>query len=871
MPLAAGTKLGPYEILASIGKGGMGEVYRAHDARLSRDVAIKVSSEHFTDRFEREARAIAALNHSNICHLYDVGPNYLVMELIEGESPQGPLPLADALKIARQIADALEAAHERNIVHRDLKPGNIKITPSGTVKVLDFGLAKINPSGDREGAAPDDSPTLTMNETKAGVILGTAAYMSPEQARGKKVDKRADIWAFGVVLHELLTGRRLFAGEDVTDTLAAVLRAEPEWDGVPPSVLPLLKKCLEKDPKDRLRDIGDAWALLQDDAPANPATPPAGRRWLWPGIAAVLTLVAAATAFLWIRATSQPPPPLTRFEVALPRDSVLVSVPQISPDGQTLAFVAAAARKPAMIYLRPLSETASRVLPGTEGASYCFWSADGRSLGFSVGTREIDRIELAGGGPRMLVPGPLRVNNGTWGQQGDILTNVGGDSPVARLAASGGPLTTATRLDEKADEESHRFPQFLPDGKHFLFYVYRSDERHNSVEFSTLGSFDRKKVLEGTSAPRYARDSAGHAYLLYKRGETLMAQKFNESAGAVEGEAVAVADNVGGVSSSQQQQQPQASASLTGTLVYAVGGAQNSLQLTWFDREGKVRGTVGDTASYRDVAMSPDGARAAVGIDNFRGRDIWVLDLDRGISARLTSNGSRNRYPVWSPDGKQIVFSSQRNGHDDLLVRAADGTGGEELLFHSDQSKYAFNRSWSRDGRYLIYTSLDLQTKYDLWILPMEGDRKPLVFLRTPFNEGSASFSPDGRWISYFSDESGRYELYVRPFTPPGSTSSSAEKASEGKWRISKDGATEGWWREDGKELIFASGRSVMSVDVSTSPSFHTGVPRELFQLPPNAFLAAGTQDLKKLLVEVTQAPPPPPITVVLNWPSAFK
>ena len=427
-----------------------------------------------------------------------------------------------------------------------------------------------------------------------------------------------------------------------------------------------------------------------------------------------------------------------------------------------------------------------------------------------------------------------------------------------RMAASGGPLTPATRLDKKADEKAHRYPQFLPDGKHFLFYVYRSDDNHNSVEFSTLGSFDRKKVLEGTSAPMYARDSAGQAYLLFKRGETLMAQKFNEGAGAVTGDAVAVMENLGGGGAGGEQSL--ASASLTGTLVYAAAPPRGGSQLTWLDRQGKVLGTVGEPAIYGGVVMSPDGTRAAVGIvaerspGNPRGPDIWILDLDRGIPTRLTSDVSLN--PVWSPDGKRIVFSSQRNGHYDLFVRAADGTGNEELVLHSDQDKFANFPAWSPDGRYLIYTVIDPKTKDTLWILPMEGDRKPFVFLRTPFNENGASFSPDGRGISYLSDESGRAELYVRPFAPPGSASSSTGNSSEGKWRISKDGVTsEGMWRQDGKELIFENSRSVMSVDLSASPSFHPGVPRELFQLPTGARLTASTRDLKKFLVAVAQQP----------------
>jgi len=887
MPLSAGTKLGPYEILARIGAGGMGEVYRAHDPRMGRNVAIKISAERFSDRFSREVHAVAALNHPNICHLYDVGPDYLVMELVEGPTlaeriRQGAVPLHEALGIAKQIAEGLEAAHEKGVVHRDLKPGNIKLRPDGTAKVLDFGLAKMTDTT-ASGERTEDSPTLTVDAaTRVGVILGTAAYMPPEQARGKPVDKRADIWAFGVVLYEMLTGERLFEGETVSDTLIEVATKEPNWKRVPQQVQRLLRLCLEKDPKDRLRDIGDAWAILQDDQLARAAPPPsAGRRWRWPSIAAMLAMLAATATFLWVRASSQPPLPLIRFQVAPPRDTFLRGVPQISPDGQTLAFVAAAQEKPAMIYVRPLSETASRVLPGTEGTVYCFWSPDGRSLGFTTESKELKRIELADGLSRTLTTIGAATNSGTWGRQGDILIFGGLSHPVVeRMAASGGPLTPVTQLNDKAREKSHVSPLFLPDGKHFLFYVLANDATHDSVEYATLGSFVRKQVLEGASAAMYARDSGGRTYLLYERGVTLMAQSFDESAGAVTGEAVAIADNVGTVSNNGWRLQ--SSASLTGTLAYFVGPATSVKQLTWFDRQGKALEPVGEPGRYGDLVISPDGTRVAVELTqgaDARSQDIWVLELDRGISTPLTSNQTVNRLPVWSPDGRRIVFSSERNGHMDLFVKAADGTGSEELLLHSDQDKFASDFSWSRDGRYLIYTSVDPQTKQDLWILPMAGDRTPFVFLRTPFNEMEANFSPDGHWISYSSDESGRYELYVRLFTPPGAAPSSAGNSSEGKWRISKDGGLGAYWRQDGKGLSFVgphqSGQGqfqVMSVDLSVSPAFHAGVPHELFRFPVGS-PQTSTSDLKKFLIAVP--PPandaPQSITVVLNWVSALK
>jgi len=868
--LSVGEKLGPYEILGLIGAGGMGEVYRARDPRLNRDVAIKVSAERFTDRFEREARAVAALNHPNICHLYDVGPNYLVMELIEGASPRGPMPLDDVLKIARQLADALDAAQQKGIVHRDLKPANIKVTPAGVVKVLDFGLAKVDPRVGRSEVEsqmdPQNSPTLTMAATEVGMILGTAAYMSPEQARGKPADKRADIWAFGVVLYELLTGKLLFAGDDSADTLAAVIRAEPKWEGVPAEVVPLLKKCLEKDPQNRLRDIGDAWALLADSGtPSSRA--PARQTWLWPGIAAVFALTTAAAGFLLIRAGSQPFPPPVRFEIALPKDATLVRIPQISPDGQTLAFIAQSPGKPGMIYIRPMNETESRVLPGTEDAFYCFWSPDGRSLGFRTRAYEIKRVELAGGPPRTLSTGRAGNLAGTWGSQEDILAIFDPDNRVVeRLNATGGSLSAVTSLDTKAGETAHNFPLFLPDGKHFLLSVAHGGSGVDSIDLAALGSPQRKRVLQGSSGVAYARDSTGRAYLLYARSGSLMAQRFDESAGALSGEAIALAENV-----SEVRGKPDASASLTGTLVYhAAAPTAGLLQLTWFDRQGKILGTVGKPDRYRDVVMSPDGTRAAVEIfSDASGKttDIWVLDLERGIPTRLTEDKTVNRAPVWSPDGKRIVFSSNRSGHLDLYMKAADGSGDEELLLQSDQNKAAADYAWSRDGRYLIFHSVDPQTKADLWLLPMLGDRKPSVLLQTPDSEGDAGFSPDGRWISYVSDETGQAEVYLRSFTPPGALP--ARQSTQTKIRVSKDGGSGAAWRQDGKELIFGGMKSRMSVDITAGSPLRVGVPREL-PLPTGSNGWAATPDLQKFLSAVPseQANPQQSITVVLNWPA---
>jgi Tol biopolymer transport system component len=887
MSLTSGIRLGPYEILAPIGAGGMGEVYRARDTKLKREVAIKVLPDEFcrdterVSRFQREAEILASLNHPGIAGIYGLEEasesHFLVLELVEGETladriGRGPVPLEEALNVAHGIGDALEAAHEKGIVHRDLKPANVKITPDGMVKVLDFGLAKVAAA---QPTSSQDSPTISVAATQAGVILGTAAYMSPEQARGRSVDKRADIWAFGVILFEMLTGRKLFDGDDVTDTLAAVIRAEPPWTAVPPRVVGLLKNCLEKDPKKRLRDIGDAWRLIDHTTPS--LSTHAGGKRLWAAVAAVLTITTAAVTLLWVRARSQPPPPLMRFEIVPPAGGGIIGIPQISPDGQVVAFVGSFPGRPNLIYTRRLSEAGARPLPGTEGAVYCFWSPDGRSLGFNV-DRELKRIDLAGGTPRILPNIRAGGFNGSWGRHDDILTFFGDLPVVQRLAASAGPLTSVTRLDEKKEEQTHRFPQFLPDGKRFLFYAYTRDDRHNTVELATLGAFERKTLLEGTSAAVYASGPRGEAYLLYMRGETLMAQRFNESGGAMTGEAVAIAENVGRTGAGGWM--PEVSASSTGTLVYnsRFGTILQPMQLTWFDRQGNAVEKIFEPDAYEDLTLSPDGTRVAAVRRAQFDRDIWLLELGRGVRTRFTfNNTASDRYPVWSSDGKRIVFASFPAGRFDLYVKGVDDSGDGELLLKTDRDKIP--TSWSRDGRYLLYTSDDPKMKNDIWVLPVEGDRKPFLLLGSQFNEGQGEFSPDMHWIAYTSNESGQNEIYVREFMPPGPASlSGAEKPTGRRWQVSKNGGTRPSWREDGKGLIFESMGAVMSVEVSTSPTFRAETPQALFRLPGGGGFVTSNlgltnaPDLKRFLITV---PAPesasPPITVMLNWTAALK
>ncbi|HYV62913.1 MAG TPA: protein kinase, partial [Bryobacteraceae bacterium] len=586
MSLSTGDKLGPYEILAPIGAGGMGEVYRARDPRLGREVAIKVSTSQFTERFDREARAVAALNHPNICHIYDVGPNYLVMEYIEGEAPEGPLPLDGALRIARQIAEALGEAHEKGITHRDLKPANIKIKPDGTVKVLDFGLAKVAQASSSAGleAGPTQSPTLSMAATQAGMILGTAAYMSPEQARGKPVDKRADIWAFGVVLHELITGKQLFKGEDVSHTMAAVIMQEPKFDEVPAEVRRLLRKCLEKDPKNRLRDIGDVWELMEDQAASRPAPAPAsapsrsGLGWV---VSLVLAVAVGILAFLHLRETA-PEMPALRTTI-LPPPSAEFNFTQgagllaLSPDGKKMVFGARNSDGKEPLWVRSLDGLTAQSLAGTEGATFPFWSPDSKSIAFFADGK-LKKID-AGGGAVITLTDVTVGRGGSWNQDDIIIFGTNPISEIQRVSSAGGAPSPVSK-------EQGRFPSFLPDGQHYVFEL----ERGQAVTLK-IGSLDGspskelKNVGNSTSNALYSQGR-----LLYMREGILMAQPFDTKRLETSGEAVPVAEQVERVLNSGTV--GAFSVSQTGLLAYRTGrqiaaGTSAGLQMTWFDRQGK--------------------------------------------------------------------------------------------------------------------------------------------------------------------------------------------------------------------------------------------------------------------------------------------
>jgi len=869
-----GERLGPYEIVALLGKGGMGEVYRAHDTRVGREVAVKISAERFNERFEREARAIAALNHPHICTLYDVGPNYLVMELVEGESPQGPLPLDDALRIARQIASALQDAHAKNIVHRDLKPANIKVKADGTVKVLDFGLAKV--SGDK-GVSSHDSPTMSLAATQAGVILGTAAYMSPEQARGKEADKRSDIWAFGVVLYELLTGQPLFEGETISDVLAGVLRQEPDWAPVPEKVRRLVQHCLEKDPKRRLQDIGDMDLLLEPSGTEGPKpTTTRTALWMWPATA-IFAVAAALVSIVHFRERS-PKVEVTRFEISPPEKTSFLSSFAISPDGRTLAFTASGADGRSHIWVKPMDPLEARVLNGTEGAQNpVIWSPDSRSLAFSgAAVGVLKRIDVAGGPTQTLCSMLAGAPVGAWSPSGVIIFR--GGSGLLQVPASGGACSPLTTLDAKRGETRHTAPSFLPDGRHFLHLRVAAKPEDSGV---FVGSLDAKpdaqsaqRLLAGNSPAMYAPElGASTGYLLFPREGTLMAQPFNPNNLMLTGDARPVAESVGALLAGDLAL---FSASTTGTLIYRGGGAGGSRQLTWYDRSGTRIGTIGDPAgTYQALSLSPDGKRVvfdradAIGAN----RDLWINDLASGTTNRFTFDPAGDSGAVWSSDGSRIVFSTSRDGAQNLYQKAANLAGDEQPLLKSTDDK--FSQDVSHDGRFLLYVAAPGGNR-DLWVLPLlgsaAGEAKPRLFLGTPFQEGPARFSPDGRFVVYVSNETGKSEIYVRPFSPDGTPG--------GQQMISVGGGLQPLWRRDGKEIFYiAPDSKVMAVPVTTGSTFQRGTPVALFTAPVFGG-AAGTAlkawdvtpDGKRFLINsVVTETSSTPITVVLNWTELLK
>jgi len=786
MPLPAGETLGPYEILAPLGAGGMGEVYRARDPRMRREVAIKLSAEKFSDRFDREVRAVAALNHPNVCQVYDVGPNYLVMELVEGLTladriKQGALPLEESLAIARQIGDALEAAHEKGIIHRDLKPANIKVKPDGAVKVLDFGLAKV--SEPVATANPADSPTLTIEATRAGQIVGTAAYMAPEQARGKTVDRRVDIWACGVILYEMLTGRRLFEGETISDILAGVLTKEPDWDAVPIQVRRLLKSCLEKDPKRRLRNIADAWRLLEE----APVTTAPSSRLPWAVAGALAIALAVALWASWRGAVRSAGQPSIRLDLDLGPDVSFGSTTGpaviLSPDGTRLVFVSQGADGTRRLFVRRLDQARATEMPGTEGAYAQFFSPDGQWVAFFA-QGKLKKARIEGGAPVSLCDAPT-ARGGSWGDDGNIIAALDQQAGLSLVPAEGGRPVAVTNLNLEKGETTHRWPQVLPGSQAVLFTTSTTYGHYDEADIAVVTVKDhRSKVLlsQAGSYPRYL--PSGH--LAYVTKGAVFAAPFEVNRLEVTGSpgrfwevGVNVTLGFGHFDFSRN-----------GNLAYRTGGTEGLRTIQWLDSSGRTVPVGLDPGYYNGLRLSNDGTHVAYALSQGPGQDIWTYDLDRAVKTRLT-NG-QGAHPVWSPDGRFLVF----HGLGGLSWTRADGAGQPQPLTRSKAVQLPF--SFTPESARLAYAEQTPGAGTEIRTVALENRAgqlhagEPQVFLKTAVGMTFPSFSPDGRWLAFANAEGGRYEVYVRAFPDNGT-----------QVQISNAGGISPVWSRYGRELFY--------------------------------------------------------------------
>jgi Tol biopolymer transport system component len=859
MALAAGTSIGPYKILSAIGAGGMGEVYRAKDTRLKRDVALKLLPEIFASdpgrlaRFTREAEVLASLNHPNIASIYGVEDGALVMEFVDGEPPRGPMPFDQAWHIMSQIVNALEFAHDRGIVHRDLKPANVKVTADGVVKLLDFGLAKAFTEETHAPANQEHSPTLTLGATQLGVILGTAAYMAPEQAKGKSVDRRADIWAFGVMLYELLTGQPLFKGEDVSETLAQVLTKEPDLSRTPARAQKLLRRCLEKDPKKRLRDISEArYHIDEPVAPAPRRSMPA-----LPWVIAGVMLLLAAVAY-WLRPAREnrvirafiPAPEQASYRCQ--GDDAGPAV--LSPDGQRLAFSATGADGKVQLWVRPLDSVVAQTIPGANGAMFPFWSPNSRSLGFFADGK-LKKIELASGTVSVLADAPS-TRGGTWNRDDVIVFAPGLTSALMRVPASGGAATPVTRLDVKRHEISHRWPSFLPDGKQFLY-----TSRQQGIFAASLdGAEPPRRLLEESSNALYRE-----GFLLYSHASVLLARPFDAGRREFTGSAITLIQTI--------QAEPGSdracfTASDNGLLAYDAGLSES--QLTWVDRRGNRTGTLGGPGLVQGVAVAPDGKRvAAVISDGSGGRSVWIYEAARGIRQRLISANTIYLGLAWSPDSNRVVTAVQRDGTYVLLSKEAGGSGGEELLFRSG---FEISVSqWLANGGMALMIR-DPKTGFDIFYLPPKGkgpERTPVPVIRGDASEIGGVVSPDGRWVLYGSDESagGITEIYVAAF-PSGSH----------RQQVSPSGVdvSAALWGPNGKEIFLVSHKKLMAAPVRpVGDALQTETPRLLFDLHADCILFEMscfdvTPDGKGFLV-LEPTGTPPPVALLQNWTAGLK
>jgi Tol biopolymer transport system component len=849
MTLSQGTRLGHYEILAPIAAGGMGEVYRGRDVRLDRTVAIKVLPQdlaqdpNMRQRFEREARTVSALNHPHICVLHDVGQQetdegstfYLVMEYVDGESlgdrlARGPLPVDLALRVGTEIADALEKAHRSGVTHRDLKPRNVVLGKSGA-KLLDFGLAKLRP--------PDPEKELSEAETRArpitseGALIGTFEYMAPEQLEGKEADPRTDIFALGTLLYEMTTGRRPFRASSQASLITAIMSSEPAPISSLQPRSPLMldrvvRTCLEKDPEDRWQNAGDVekelqW-ILREPQSLGPRRRRGWREGLAWGLVAGLGLVVLGALPLLRRA---PVRPTTRVTVLAPEGTVIDQGFAVAPDGRSVALAATDEKGGSAIWLRSLAGADPTKLPGTEDGRLPFWSPDGQHLGFFTRDK-VKRIDANGGALRTICNlGGGSPRGGSWSKAGSILFSPGPGRPLLRVSSEGGPPVEATKLsDATGTWWTQEWPWFLPDGQHFLYIAAASHAQGTPYAYIYVGSLEGGEAVRLLQAPgAYPVAYSENGYLLYVRqGLGLVAHRFDPRANRLDGEPIPVS---GALGENAMYQWAQYSAS-NDTLVLGEAPSGLGLELTWFDRAGHELSRIGAHRAYRDAAISPDGRRA-VGqlVEEMGVGDLWLLDLQRDVASRLTFHPASHINGTWSPDGTRIAFGSNQEGVYQLFVKGADGVGPEERLLKTDRQDAPTD--WSPDGRTIVYEERDPDTnKRDLWLLDMAGGSKAAPYLQSPFDKFQAQFSPDGKWMAYGSDESGRWEIYVQ-----------AIPASGGKWQISNSGGTQPRWRRDGQEIFYLSvDEKIMSVGVTLRPHPEFGLPKALFpvRIVQNAF-----------------------------------
>lgn len=902
MSLAAGTQLGPYEILSQLGAGGMGEVYKARDTRLNRSVAIKVLPPHLADnpdlreRFEREAHAIASLQHPNICTLYDIGEqegaHYLVMEYLEGETlaarlTRGPLPLDQVLKIATEISDALDKAHRKGCTHRDIKPANIMLTKGGS-KILDFGLAKLKPPLVRTDIPYSEMPTPPSKValphgygpdalTASGTILGTLLYMAPEQLEGRveEIDGRADIFSLGTLIYEMVTGQKAFSGKSQASVIASILKEEPPAMSAlqpltPPALERVVNICLAKDADERWQSALDLCRALQwirdtmsgiGAVPAAAAPRLAANKWKRRLAFSAAGLMAwlVTSWIVWNLKPAPPPTEMMRFSVTTPGPPTATERLAVSPDGRSIAFQAQNFSGISQIWLRTMDSLDARPIAGTERGGSPFWSPDGRFLGFFADAK-LKIVDVAAGQVQNLADAPAG-RGGTWNQDGTIVFAPEAFGGLARVSASGGVVTPLTSLNTSTGETSHRSPQFLPDGRHFIYFVMFLPREKAGVY---LGSLDSGEIRRLLTTP-YNAAYASPGYLLFIRGETLVAQSFDPQSLQLSGHPIPLADGVflaksTGVANFFSSQ---------GRVLAYVNSSADSRQLEWFDRDGKSLGHLGRPQAFSSQSpkLSPDGKRLAVARGPVGGEDIWLWDLVSGISSRFTFDPARDNSPVWSPDGSQIIFRSDRAGRYRFYEKNSTGSGEEKVIFESPSQAILQPQDLSSDGRTLLYVTPGENTGLDIWALPLKGGEggKPFPYLQTEFSENQAQFSPDGRWVAYTSNELGRDEVFLQSFPRPGS-----------KRQVSSGGGVQPRWRADGRELYYlAPDQKLMAVAVRPGSNLELGTPKVLFQTrlatvgtaaPENRQLYDVTPDGKRFLLSLLPEQAGPPITVILNW-----